>query len=145
MMRKIAVLFMLMMFLLTGCGKEAADVQTQETAESLSETNASAETESQAVTETQQEAPAAVVDTVETESFAMDYCKFGSGDRALIILPGLSIQSVMGNQLDDTHVINSALSGRSSFCCGSIGSSGGAAAAACQHGNQHQGGHDQSE
>lgn len=103
MMRKIAVLFMLMMFLLTGCGKETADVQKQETAESLSktqvvtETEASAETESQAVTETQQEAPAAVVDTVETESFAMDYCKFGSGDRALIILPGLSIQSVMGS------------------------------------------------
>ena len=101
MMRKIAVLFMLMMLLLSGCGKEAADVQTQEAAESLTETQteteASAETETQAVTETQQEAPAAVVDTVETERFAMDYCKFGSGDRALIILPGLSIQSVMSS------------------------------------------------
>ena len=100
-MRKIAVLFMLMMLLLTGCGKESANVQTQEAAESLTETQteteASAETETQAVTETQQEAPAAVVDTVETERFAMDYCKFGSGDRALIILPGLSIQSVMSS------------------------------------------------
>ena len=101
MMRKIAVLFMLMMLLLSGCGKEAADVQTQEAAESLTETQteteASAETETQAVPETQQAVPAAVVDTVQTESFAMDYCKFGSGDRALIILPGLSIQSVMSS------------------------------------------------
>ena len=33
---------------------------------------------------------------VTTEAFSMDYCRFGSGPRALVILPGLSVQSVMG-------------------------------------------------
>ena len=35
------------------------------------------------------------IETIETGSFAMDYFRFGSGDRALVILPGLSVQSVM--------------------------------------------------
>ena len=88
-MRKIAVLFMVMMLLATGCRKGAADGQTQEATEVLTETQIS--------TESQAEVPAAVVDTVQTDSFSMDYCKFGSGERALVILPGLSIQSVMGS------------------------------------------------
>ena len=88
-MRKIAVLFMVMMLLATGCGKGAADGQTQEATEVLTETQIS--------TESQAEVPAAVVDTVQTDSFSMDYCKFGSGERTLVILPGLSIQSVMGS------------------------------------------------
>lgn len=33
--------------------------------------------------------------TVKTEGFSMDYLKFGKGDKALVILPGLSIQRVM--------------------------------------------------
>lgn len=36
------------------------------------------------------------IETVQTESFAMDYFRFGKGDRTLVILPGVSIQSVMG-------------------------------------------------
>lgn len=35
------------------------------------------------------------VDTVRTESFTMDYMRFGNGKRTLVILPGLSVQSVM--------------------------------------------------
>ena len=35
------------------------------------------------------------IETIETGSLAMDYFRFGSGDRALVILPGLSVQSVM--------------------------------------------------
>ena len=40
---------------------------------------------------------AAVVDTVRTDDFEMDYCRFGTGEKALVILPGLSVQSVMGS------------------------------------------------
>lgn len=35
------------------------------------------------------------IETVKTDSFEMDYFKFGSGDKVLVILPGLSVQSVM--------------------------------------------------
>jgi len=34
--------------------------------------------------------------TVRTDSFSMDYFCFGKGKKALVILPGLSVQSVMG-------------------------------------------------
>lgn len=37
------------------------------------------------------------VETVETDSFSMDYVRFGHGKEALVILPGLSVQSVMGS------------------------------------------------
>lgn len=36
------------------------------------------------------------VSVVETKDFSMDYFKFGNGKRNLVIIPGLSIQSVMG-------------------------------------------------
>ena len=35
------------------------------------------------------------IDTVKTDGFAMDYFRFGSGGRTMVILPGLSIKSVM--------------------------------------------------
>ena len=38
----------------------------------------------------------AVLDTVRTGDFEMDYCKFGNGPRTFVMIPGLSIQSVMG-------------------------------------------------
>ncbi len=34
---------------------------------------------------------------VKTERFEMAYCRFGSGERTFVILPGLSVQSVMGS------------------------------------------------
>ena len=34
-------------------------------------------------------------DRVETGGFAMEYFRFGEGERKLVILPGLSVQSVM--------------------------------------------------
>ena len=37
------------------------------------------------------------IETVETERFSMDYFCFGEGERTLVILPGLSVQSVMGS------------------------------------------------
>ena len=35
------------------------------------------------------------VDTVKTDRLEMDYCRFGSGERSFVILPGISVQSVM--------------------------------------------------
>lgn len=35
------------------------------------------------------------IKTVETDSFSMEYFTFGHGDEVLVILPGLSVQSVM--------------------------------------------------
>ena len=35
------------------------------------------------------------IETVKTEGFSMDFFRFGSGGKALVILPGLSVQSVM--------------------------------------------------
>lgn len=37
------------------------------------------------------------VETVRTGSFSMDYIRFGRGHKTLVILPGLSVQSVMGS------------------------------------------------
>lgn len=38
----------------------------------------------------------AFLGTVKTDGFEMEYCKFGSGPRTFVMIPGLSIQSVMG-------------------------------------------------
>ncbi len=37
------------------------------------------------------------IGTVDTGAFTMDYCVFGQGQRTLVILPGLSVQRVMGS------------------------------------------------
>ena len=37
----------------------------------------------------------AEVRTVVTDAFKMDYCRFGQGEENLVIIPGLSVQSVM--------------------------------------------------
>ena len=37
------------------------------------------------------------VETIKTDTFTMDFCRFGSGKETLVILPGLSVQSVMGS------------------------------------------------
>lgn len=36
------------------------------------------------------------IETVTTDDFSMEYYKFGHGDEAFVIIPGLSVQSVMG-------------------------------------------------
>ena len=35
------------------------------------------------------------IETVHTNDFEMDYCRFGHGEKTFVILPGLSVQSVM--------------------------------------------------
>lgn len=37
-----------------------------------------------------------LIETVKTERFSMDFFRFGTGEKTLVILPGLSVQSVMG-------------------------------------------------
>lgn len=39
----------------------------------------------------------AVAETVTADGFSMDYIRFGHGENTLVILPGLSVQSVMGS------------------------------------------------
>lgn len=36
------------------------------------------------------------IETVHTDTFSMSYFRFGKGEKTLVILPGLSVQSVMG-------------------------------------------------
>lgn len=36
-----------------------------------------------------------MIGTVKTDGFSMDYFRFGNGDRTLVIIPGLSVDSVM--------------------------------------------------
>ncbi len=45
--------------------------------------------------------------TVKTNTFEMDYCRFGSGDKTFVILPGLSVQSVMGakDAIEDAYSV----------------------------------------
>ena len=35
------------------------------------------------------------VDTVKTDEFTMDYCRFGNGKKVFVAIPGLSVQSIM--------------------------------------------------
>ena len=37
------------------------------------------------------------VEIIETSSFSMRYCRFGTGGRIFVMLPGLAVQSVMGS------------------------------------------------
>ena len=37
-----------------------------------------------------------LIETVKAERFSMDFFRFGTGEQTLVILPGLSVQSVMG-------------------------------------------------
>ena len=53
----------------------------------------------EAVNEEKPEEDAAMniqIETVTTDTFSMDYFRFGHGANTLVILPGLSVQSVMG-------------------------------------------------
>ena len=57
------------------------------------------------------------IETIKTDDFTMDYCRFGHGAEALVILPGLSVQRVMG--LADAVAQAIACTGSAGFCgCG---------------------------
>lgn len=38
-----------------------------------------------------------IIDTIEADGFEMDYCSFGQGNRAMVIIPGLSLTPVTPN------------------------------------------------
>lgn len=42
------------------------------------------------------EKKSSIIETIEAETFSMDYIRFGQGSKILVILPGLSVQSVTG-------------------------------------------------
>ena len=56
----------------------------------------SAAAETMETEESQEPAMRMQIETVKTEMFSMDYFRFGHGKETLVILPGLSVQSVMG-------------------------------------------------
>ena len=47
--------------------------------------------------QTQESEMSIPIETVKTDSFEMDYFRFGKGDKVMVIIPGLSVQSVMGS------------------------------------------------
>lgn len=67
---------------LAACSKDQAEAPE----ESSPEENSSAEA-----------GVAVSVNTVTTDSFEVDYLQFGNGEKTMVILPGLSVQSVMGS------------------------------------------------
>lgn len=75
--RRITVLTLALTLLLTGCAVKPAE-------ETATPTEAAQETD-------------LLVDSVQTKDFTMNYMRFGKGSRTLVILPGLSVQSVMGS------------------------------------------------
>lgn len=72
--RKIAILMIVLALLLCGCQKTPSDVTPPDVTPSD-----------------------VAIGTIKTADFSIDYCEFGSGDRTLVILPGLSIQNVLGS------------------------------------------------
>ncbi len=72
-LKKLLVILLAALLLLSGCG--ATDQQESKE----SETDMGGQ-----------------IETVTTDDFSMEYYKFGHGDEAFVIIPGLSVQSVMG-------------------------------------------------
>ncbi len=90
------VLAMGMVGLTMGCksspaqGKDSAESAATELAAETAEASQSAEPADAS-------APVASVKTVSTGDVEMDYVVFGAGKKAFVILPGLSVHSVMGS------------------------------------------------
>ena len=74
-MRRTLLLTLALLFLLSGCGMPRSNdtAEAPETAGSIP------------------------IETVEADGFTMDYFRVGNGKETLVILPGLSVQSVMGS------------------------------------------------
>ena len=56
-----------------------------------------AQTAEDSLPETAEETGIVFIDTITTDDFSMNYMRFGSGEDTLVILPGLSVQSVLGS------------------------------------------------
>ncbi len=94
--RGIFILFLGALLLLAGCGKNP-EVPSQAGSGSGNKTAGSAKeavVSGSAYNEPVQTIP---IETVEINGFSMNYFKFGQGDKTFVMLPGLSVQGVMGS------------------------------------------------
>ena len=80
-LRTILIFCAAAMLLLAGCGKKQADPIPTESAATIPE----------------EIAESIPIETVMTDSFSMNYFKFGKGEKTFVILPGISVQGVMGS------------------------------------------------
>lgn len=80
-LRTILIFCAAAMLLLSGCGKNQADPIPTESAATIPE----------------EIAESIPIETVVTDSFSMNYFKFGQGEKTFVILPGISVQGVMGS------------------------------------------------
>lgn len=91
--RDLLIMGMLLLLLLSGCGKKPDAENPASSAESVPAVEGSS-----FVTGSGQAAAPDVIpiETVSLDGFSMNYFQFGHGDKTMVILPGLSVQGVMG-------------------------------------------------
>ena len=79
----------------TDDAETAVNEQAAESEELQNEWETDSDSESES--EGEKEVEEVAVKTVSDGTMEMDYCVFGSGDRSFVIIPGLSVHSVMGS------------------------------------------------
>lgn len=89
MMRKTIWLVLALLLLLSACGQKPAGGSGSAYNPTEASRQGSAAVQPQKVS--------VPIETVETDGIQMDYIKFGQGEKTLVILPGLSVQSVLGS------------------------------------------------
>ncbi len=94
--KRVAWLAVVIMLILAGCQKAGDKGTGAESAAQAQTAPQAQESSTEAVAEAAKEAPSVQVATVSTEDVEMDYMVFGNGEKTFVILPGLSVHSVMG-------------------------------------------------
>lgn len=94
--KRVAWLAVVIMLILAGCQKAGDKGTAAESAAQAQTALQAQESSTEAVAEAAKEAPSVQVATVSTEDVEMDYMVFGNGEKTFVILPGLSVHSVMG-------------------------------------------------
>lgn len=89
MIRKILWLVLALLVLLSGCGQKPAggDGSAYQSTEETQQSSTAVQPQKESVP----------IETVETDGIQMDYIKFGHGEKTFVMLPGLSVQSVLGS------------------------------------------------
>lgn len=94
--KRVAWLAVVIMLILAGCQKTGDKGTGAESAAQAQTALQAQESSTEAAAEAAKEAPSVRVATVSTEDVEMDYMVFGNGEKKFVILPGLSVHSVMG-------------------------------------------------